>query len=83
MEQETNPHILLRLIVLILISNILQLKKNSYLHILLYDDVIASVIYEVNDNHNMMCILTLVIDRKFKRVIQEPFLHASIHLHTI
>ncbi len=63
MEQETNPHILKIIIVLILISNILQLK-NSYLHILLYDDLIKSQRFKKSTIiMNMMCILTLVIDR--------------------
>lgn len=52
MEQRNKSAYFVKIIiVLILISIILQLKKNSYLHILLYDDVITSVICEVNHNH--------------------------------
>ena len=68
MEQRNKSAYFVKIIiVLILISNILQLKKNSYLHILLYDDVITSQQFMKSTIIiNMMCILTLVIDRKFK-----------------
>lgn len=68
MEQRNKSAYFVKIIiVLILISNILQLKKNSYLHILLYDDVITSQRFMKSTIIiNIMCILTLVIDRKFK-----------------
>ena len=65
MEQRNkSAYFVKTVIVLILISNKLQLKKNSYLHILLYDDVITPQRFKKSTIIiNMMSILTLVINR--------------------